>query len=122
MNIEQEIWLFELNLNLISVKKVPKFKELSKFPEVRRDLAIVVDSNISAGEVIDITKQAAGEFLVGAVIFDQYDGDGIAEGKYSIGLGLTWQHHERTLKENEVNLLIDNVLVSLKQRFNASLR
>ena len=122
LNIEQEIWLFELNLNLISVKKVPKFKELSKFPEVRRDLAIVVDSNISAGEVIDITKQAAGEFLVGAVIFDQYDGDGIAEGKYSIGLGLTWQHHERTLKENEVNLLIDNVLVSLKQRFNASLR
>ena len=88
---------------------------------MRRDLAIVVDSNISAGEVIDITKQAAGEFLVGAVIFDQYDGDGIAEGKYSIGLGRRGSIMS-ALKENEVNTLIDNVLVSLKQRFNASLR
>ena len=106
----------------ISKEKAIKFKELSKFPEVRRDLAIIVDSNISAGEVIDLAKEAAGGSLVNAVIFDQYAGDGIADGKYSIGLGLTWQHHERTLKENEVNSLIDDVLSSLKQRFNASLR
>lgn len=122
LNIEQEIWLFELKMDLISVKKVPKFKELSKFPEVRRDLAIIVDSSVTAGEVVDLAKDAAGEFLVEAVIFDQYIGDGVADGSYSIGLGLTWQHDQRTLKENEVNALIDDVLSSLKQRFNASLR
>ena len=122
LNIDQEIWVFELQLNLISTKKVPEFKVLSKFPEVRRDLAIVVDTTITAGEVVDVASKAAGEHLVATVVFDQYSGAGIDEGKHSIGLGLTWQLQERTLNEDEVNALIEDVLASLKQRFNASLR
>lgn len=122
LNIDQEIWVFELQLNLISTKKVPEFKVLSKFPEVRRDLAIVVDTTITAGEVVDVASKAAGEHLVATVVFDQYSGAGIGEGKHSIGLGLTWQLQERTLNEDEVNALIEDVLASLKQRFNASLR
>ena len=122
LNIDQEIWVFELQLNLISTKKVPEFKVLSKFPEVRRDLAIVVETTITAGEVVDVASKAAGEHLVATVVFDQYSGAGIDEGKHSIGLGLTWQLQERTLNEDEVNALIEDVLASLKQRFNASLR
>ena len=122
LDIEQEIWVFELQLNLISVKKVPKFKELSKFPEVRRDLAIIVDGSVAAGEVVACAREAATEHLVSLIVFDQYSGAGIEEGKQSIGLGITWQHDKRTLNEDEVNTLTDDVVASLKQRFNASLR
>ena len=80
LNIDQEIWVFELQLNLISTKKVPEFKVLSKFPEVRRDLAIVVDTTITAGEVVDVASKAAGEYLVATVVFDQYSGAGIDRG------------------------------------------
>lgn len=122
LDIDHEIWVFELQLNLISAKKVPEFKELSKFPEVRRDLAIVVDGSTSASDVVDCAKQAAGSQLVSLLVFDQYSGAGIEEGKQSIGLALTWQHDERTLNEDEVNTFTEDVVASLKQRFNASLR
>lgn len=122
LDIDQEVWVFELQLNLISAKKVPEFKELSKFPEVRRDLAVVVDSSVSAADVVGCAKEAATAHLVSLVVFDQYSGAGIEEGKQSIGLALTWQHRERTLNEDEVNTLTDGVVTSLKQRFNASLR
>ena len=122
LDVEQEIWVFELQLNLISVKKVPKFKELSKFPEVRRDLAIIVDGSVAAGEVVACAREAATEHLVSLIVFDQYSGAGIEEGKQSIGLGITWQNDKRTLNEDEVNTLTDDVVTSLKQRFNASLR
>ena len=101
---------------------MPKFKELSKFPEVRRDLAIIVDGSVAAGEVVACAREAATEHLVSLIVFDQYSGAGIEEGKQSIGLGITWQHDKRTLNEDEVNTLTDDVVASLKQRFNASLR
>lgn len=122
LDIEQEVWVFEMELNLISVKKVPKFKELSKFPEVRRDLAVIVDGSVAAGDVVECAREAATEHLVSLIVFDQYSGAGIEDGKQSIGLGITWQHEQRTLNEDEVNTLTDGVVASLKQRFNASLR
>lgn len=120
--LDSEVWLFELELDLISDKKVPEFKELSKFPEVRRDLAVIVDSAIAAADVVACVRAAAGSDLLSLHVFDQYSGAGIDDGKQSIGLGLTWQHRERTLNESEVNALIDGVVASLQQRFNASLR
>lgn len=122
LDLDQEVWVFELQLNLISAKKVPEFKELSKFPEVRRDLAVIVDGSVSAGDVVSCAQEAATEHLVSLVVFDQYSGAGIEDSKQSIGLGLTWQHSKRTLNEDEVNTLTNDVVASLKQRFNASLR
>ena len=117
-----DIWLFELHFGLISDKKVPEFKELSKFPEVRRDLAIIVDSSLNASEVMACARQAAGDGLVEVILFDQYSGEGIAEGKQSIGLGMTWQHAERTLNDEEVGALMEGVVAALQKQFNASLR
>ena len=82
----------------------------------------MVETTVTAGEVVDVASKAAGEHLMATVVFDQYSGAGVDDGKHSIGLGLTWQHHERTLNEDEVNTLIEDVLASLKQRFKASLR
>ncbi len=122
LDLGRDCWVFELQLSLISGKKVPEFKELSKFPDVRRDLSVIVDRKVNAGELAVCAEEAAGTMLVELVIFDQYSGDGVADGMQSVGLGLTWQHSERTLNEDEVNALSDQVLAALKQRFNASLR
>jgi phenylalanyl-tRNA synthetase beta chain len=122
LGISTTIWLFELKLALISGKKVPEFKELSKFPEVRRDLAVIVDQQFSVGEVVAVARQAAGNALVGLVIFDHYSGEHVGDGKQSIGLALTWQHRERTLHDEEIATLTEGVIAALREQFNATLR
>lgn len=122
LDISVDIWVFEFKLNLISEKKVPKFKELSKFPEVRRDLAIIVEQTVSVGNVVSCARQNASAELVNLAVFDQYGGEGVGDGMQSIGLGLTWQHAERTLNDEEVTSLTDEVIAALSKEFNASLR
>jgi len=122
LDLDQDIWVFELQLNLISEKKVPEFKELSKFPEVRRDLAIIVDQSVQVGDVLACARRAAREALTALVVFDRYSGEGVGEGKQSIGLGLTWQHPARTLQDDEVAALTNEVVTALQEQFDASLR
>ncbi|MBT8150914.1 MAG: phenylalanine--tRNA ligase subunit beta [Gammaproteobacteria bacterium] len=122
LDIDMDIWLFELDIPLISDKKVPEFKELSKFPEVRRDLAIIVDQAIPVGDVLAAAKRAAAGELQALVVFDRYLGEGVGEGKQSIGLGLTWQHPARTLQDDEVATLTNKVVTALQEQFDAQLR
>ena len=122
LDLDLDCWVFELKLNLISLKKVPEFKELSKFPEVRRDLAIIVDQTVAVADVLTCVRHRAQQHLNDLVVFDQYAGEGIEEGKQSIGLGLTWQHPQRTLNDEEVASLTDEVVAALKEQFSAVLR
>ena len=115
-------WVFELDMTLISLKKVPEFKELSKFPEVRRDIAIIVDDKVAVGQLLKAIHAEGGESLTSARVFDQYSGEGIEQGKQSVAIGLHWQHQERTLTDAEVNDQLDNIVASLSKQFNASLR
>lgn len=115
-------WVFELDLDLISQKKVPEFKELSKYPEVRRDIAVTVDDSLSVGELLRAARQSAGEAVTDVRVFDQYSGQGVEESKQSVAIGLTWQHSQRTLTEDEVSASLNNVIACLSEQFNASLR
>lgn len=116
------VWVFELDVNLISQKKVPEFKELSKFPEVRRDVAVIVDKTLSVGELLRVARDSAGSDMIDARVFDRYSGEGIDPSQQSIALGLTWQNAERTLTEEEVNADLERVVSRLSEQFNASLR
>lgn len=116
------VWVFELDIHLISQKKVPEFKELSKYPEVRRDIAIIVDGQLSVGALLRAARASAGEEVTDVRVFDQYSGDGIESGKQSVAIGLTWQHGQRTLTEEEVTDNLNNVISCLNEQFNASLR
>lgn len=115
-------WVFELDMALISQKKVPEFKGLSKFPEVRRDIAIIVDADVAVGQLLQAIYSEAGESLASAYVFDQYSGEGIEQGKQSVAVGLNWQHRDRTMTDNEVNEELDNIIASLSKQFKASLR
>lgn len=116
------IYLFDLDLAALTKRNVPQFKELSKFPEVRRDLAIIVNQEVQSSALTACIRQAAGAFLKNLVIFDVYQGQGIDLYSKSLAFGLTYQHPSRTLTEEEINASVDTVVAALKDAFDASLR
>jgi phenylalanyl-tRNA synthetase beta chain len=122
MGFAQTIYLFEVKLSAVIAGELPKFTELSKFPEVRRDLAILIGREIEADAVLKTVREAAGEDLKNLRLFDIYEGKGIDLKEKSLALGLTYQHSSRTLNEDEVNTSVDCVVARLEERFNAKLR
>jgi phenylalanyl-tRNA synthetase beta chain len=122
LGINSETYLFELDLDAIRTRDLPVASALSKFPEVSRDLAIVIDDEVSAAAVINNVRDNAGEYLTNLRIFDVYQGDAVKKGKKSIALGLTWQHPSRTLSDDDIGSIISNCVKELEDKFNANLR
>lgn len=122
LKISGNVVLFELDLSKVEQKIIPIYQSVSKYPQIRRDLAVVVDEVITFGQVYDIVNNSAGELLVNVDIFDIYRGEGIAADKKSMAVKIILQHSERTLVDDEVTQLIDKVVVGLKTSLNAELR
>ena len=122
LGFSQCVYLFEVKLSAITRGELPKFTELSKFPEVRRDLALLVGREIEANSVLETVKSAAGEHLKNLRLFDIYEGKGIDLKEKSLALGLTYQHSSRTLNEDEVNASVERVVSQLQDQFAATLR
>lgn len=114
--------VFEIEWAAIAEREVPSAKEISRFPANKRDIAVVVDDAIPAGEVLETCRQAGGKQLVNVNLFDVYQGSNLPEGKKSLAISLTIQDTEKTLEEKDINAVISVVLAELKQRFNAYLR
>ncbi|WP_071872611.1 phenylalanine--tRNA ligase subunit beta [Atopomonas hussainii] len=122
LDVDVPVYLFELRLGAMAAGKLPAFAELSRFPEVRRDLALVVKQSVSAESVLSTIREQAGEYLTDLRLFDVYHGKGIdPEGK-SLAIGLTWQHPSRTLNDDEVSEITQTILASLEERYQATLR
>jgi phenylalanyl-tRNA synthetase beta chain len=122
LDIPKNVFLFELKLSAVTQAGVPAFANLSRFPEVRRDLAILIDREVAAKTLMEAVSAAAGEHLTDLKVFDVYMGKGIDPHRKSIALGLTFQHPSRTLNEDEINASIDAVIKSLEAKFAATLR
>ncbi|WP_447751245.1 phenylalanine--tRNA ligase subunit beta [Pseudomonas nicosulfuronedens] len=122
LDLDRQVFVFELVLAEVAKGRLPKFSELSRFPEVRRDLALIVDLDTSAEFVLANIRETAGEWLTDLRLFDVYHGKGIDPLRKSLAVGLTWQHPSRTLNDDEVNATTQNIVASLEQRFNATLR
>ncbi|WP_454255510.1 phenylalanine--tRNA ligase subunit beta [Pseudomonas sp. Marseille-Q8238] len=122
LGLDQPVYLFELVLGEVVQGHMPAFSELSRFPEVRRDLALLADRDLAAELVLDCIREAAGEWLTDLRLFDVYHGKGIDPHRKSLAVGLTWQHPSRTLNDDEVGAVTQNILSSLEERFNATLR
>lgn len=116
------VYLFELRLDLIKSKQLNEFNVISKFPGVRRDIAIIV-SQITPAEVIrQFILEKAGNLLNNVQIFDVYQGQHIEKGQKSIAFGLTFQDASRTLKDDEIQTVVDHLIDDLSRKFNAQLR
>lgn len=117
--------LAQLDLNVLLLPSIPQYQPLSKFPGVRRDLALVVDENLPAAAILSKMKEAGANncnLLNNITIFDVYQGGAIEAGKKSIAVGLTFQDPSRTLIEADIHSAIESIIKVLEDEFKATLR
>ncbi|MDH5634027.1 MAG: phenylalanine--tRNA ligase subunit beta [Gammaproteobacteria bacterium] len=121
-DFDQAVYLAEVAISAIQGDKIAKFREISRFPAIDRDLAVVLPVETPASEVLKLVRAAAGNWLTDLQLFDDYRGEGIDSGRKSLGLGLTLQDSSRTLKEVEIEGVIENILGVLRRELGAELR
>ena len=122
IGIGQTVYLFEIQADILQAGKVPAYRPLSKYPSIRRDIAVVVDADIPAAEVLETIRAAGAEHLTEVELFDVYTGEGIDLGRKSLALGLTLQDLSRTLKDTEVEAEVSHILDVLNNKLGATLR
>ncbi len=98
------------------------FKQVSKFPAVERDLAVLINASVSCGDIIDQIKQSGGEYLDKVELFDVYQGSQVEEGKKSMAFNLIFVSNERTLNVEEIDASITTILKNLEEKLGAKLR
>ena len=114
--------LFALQIPGLAPARVPAFQRFSKFPSIRRDLAIVVSDEITAEALTRAVRAAVGEILREVVVFDIYRGQGVDSRRKSVGLGLILQDASRTLTDGDADQKIHSVMLNLEREFGATIR
>jgi phenylalanyl-tRNA synthetase beta chain len=122
LGLNSALYVCEIDLAALLEGELPKFSELSKFPEVRRDLAVIVDKEVHAAQLMANVRDAAGSYLTDLRLFDVYEGKGIDPKRKSLALGLTFRDQSRTLSDSDVNESVDQVIDLLEKNYKAELR
>ena len=121
-DLNKNVLLFELDAALAFASDVPKSASVSKFPAIRRDIAVVVDEKIAAADLVKVAASSAPDLIQNVTIFDVYQGPGIEAGRKSIALGLILQETSRTLTDEDADSAMDAAVQNLKREFAAELR
>ena len=121
-DLPNDTFVFEVNVDDVLRGSVPSFHPVSKFPVVTRDLALMTQKHIAVNDMLITIKEMGIKDLNSVDLFDVYSGSEIGDGCKSVAIKLTFQHQERTLKDEEIDLHIRNVLTELKEKFESELR
>ena len=115
---KDNVYVLEINLDKLLEKKTGKmkYKEISKFPSVKKDLAVVIDKDITSEEIAKQIKKLAGNLLLGSKIFDVYTGENIEENKKSIAYSLEFGAADRTLTDDEINAILEKIIAGLEKQ------
>ncbi|QBR85022.1 phenylalanine--tRNA ligase subunit beta [Legionella israelensis] len=123
LSITHEVILFELLLSSLTEKSTVKYKAISKYPQVRRDLSFLVAEDIVVGDIKKVISETVkNNWLKSFDVFDLYKGKGVVDGKKSLGVSLTFQDAGRTLTDIEINELINAIIKKLEDNFAIILR
>lgn len=125
MDIRQTVFYADIHwdvvLGLLHMNKV-KYKEISKFPEVRRDLSLLLDEKITFSEIENIARQSEKKLLREVGLFDVYQGKNLESGKKSYALRFVLQDPEQTLTDQVIDKTMEKIQLSLEQQLGAQLR
>ncbi|MDH3527713.1 MAG: phenylalanine--tRNA ligase subunit beta [Gammaproteobacteria bacterium] len=121
-DLDPQTFLFELEYAPLKHGDLVRFREISRYPSIRRDLAVVVDADVQADMLKSAIREVAGELLKEVVIFDIYQGKGVETGRKSVAFGLILQDSSRTLTDEDVEAVVTGVIACLRGRFQATLR
>lgn len=120
----EDTYVAELELDVIAhyADFATPYRGLPRYPAVTRDLAVVVETGVAAGDLMEKVKESAGEWLESVHIFDVYTGDRLGPNRKSVALSLVFRHPERTLTDDEISALHSSIVATLEQSFAAELR
>ena len=121
---KEDVFVFEISLDKLLSKKTGKmkYKEISKYPSVKKDLSIVVEKNITNDEIQKAIKKSAGTLLTDIQIFDIYTGNNIDDDKKSMSYSLTFSAKDKTLTDEETNTILEKIISDLEKNIGAKLR
>ena len=122
LDLPKGVFVFELRMDAFTTSPRRRHAPLSRFPAVRRDLALVVDQEVPAARIEAIARRVLGDLVSEIRLFDRYVGAGIEPNKTSIAIGVTLQHRAYTLKDAEVNQHVDELLDALATELGARQR
>jgi phenylalanyl-tRNA synthetase beta chain len=120
--IEQDVFIAEFVLSVLDVPDTRRFEPISRYPRVRRDVAFVLDRDISAGSVIEQIRESGGSLLQNVDLFDVYEGESLGGGKKSFAFALELMSREKTLTDAEIDAVVRGIAGSVEKRFGAVLR
>ena len=121
--VKEDVYVAELSLEALMSKVKPiKFKEALKYPEIVKDMAFVFKKDVLSSEVIDVIRKAGGRLLTEVKLFDVYTGENVASDERSLAYSLTFSAADRTLSEEEVMKVFENIIGKVEEKFGAKLR
>jgi len=122
LELKRDAFVFELDVATALASAVPNAKPVSKFPAIRRDIAVIVDEKISGEELLVAVKSSVPDLIQGVRIFDIYQGPGIEAGRKSVAIGLILQETSRTLTDDDADAAQAAAVQKLRDEFGAELR
>ena len=123
--VEKDVFYAELNWTAIvkaTKKNKVEFKELSKYPSVSRDLALLVDDNVEFGQIEQIARKTEKKLLRKVTLFDVYQGKNLPAGKKSYAVNFVFEDEEKTLSEKQIESIMQKLIANLKKQLGAELR
>jgi phenylalanyl-tRNA synthetase beta chain len=122
LDLDEDVYVFDVELDALTRRKVPQAKSLSRFPSLRRDIAVVLAESVAYAEVEAAIRAAVGEVLVDVFLFDRYSGAALGEGMKSLAIGLILQDRSRTLTDQDADQCVSLAVSALATGFDAKLR
>ncbi len=122
LGLSAPIFVFEIALDVLTSARIPGYVPVSRYPSVRRDIAVVVDDDLAVARLLDGIGRHSPATLHDAAVFDLYRGEGIGAGRKSVAIGLTFRSDSRTLDDTEVDGLVEGIVAGLEAECGAELR
>ncbi len=122
LDIDVDVIAFELDVEPLLARQVPRAGELSRFPSVRRDLAFLVPDEVTWAALAATIRTAVGPLLRDVVLFDRYVGQGVDPGFKSLAMGLILQDKSRTLTDRDVDAVVADVVAAIEREHRARIR
>jgi phenylalanyl-tRNA synthetase beta chain len=122
MDLTYPLFVFELATDAVLAAALPEYREISKYPAIRRDIAVIVDEGLAASLLMQSVRESAGELLRGVAVLSVYQGRQIEKGKKSIALGMQLQDTSRTLTDQEADAIVARVVEQISKRHGGNIR
>ena len=122
LDLSQSVFVFELDLASISQGRIPQFSEITRYPAIKRDIAVLVDRDLRYARLEEVVRQCEVNYLTDLKVFDVYQGKHLENNRKSIALSLTFEDKSRTLSDEEVTSAVDKIIAALRTHCAAALR